>query len=243
MCTTYKYVLHVILCFLQGKGSLLTYFLMSEDHHHRYKRISNYKRMGSAGRCVSSSNLDYTGKIYSIGGRSLDYISLMNDRNAKDSLANPRNSIASLNTTLDSTWSEIPEEGQELQLQHSFTSSTLPRASLPKHHNPQMSPIAEDPTGLGDRTLEKTVSYPDSCLHESITSENEPQVQGAFGVPCSPPRNMCSNRRTQSCRSAFIHSTRAGAASGLESFDEDRDIADDDHSVQMRHNRASETRL
>ena len=43
---------------------------MAEDEHQRHRRIRNYKQMGDDARCVSASNLDYSGKIYSMNHRS-----------------------------------------------------------------------------------------------------------------------------------------------------------------------------
>ncbi|GFN78509.1 guanylate cyclase [Plakobranchus ocellatus] len=49
---------------MKGKGSLLTYFLLSEDHIHRHRRISHIQKTGTAPRCVSASNIDYKDRYY-----------------------------------------------------------------------------------------------------------------------------------------------------------------------------------
>ena len=59
---------------LQGKGKKLTYFLEGEDRAQRMRRISHERmRADRAGgptdrdqRCVSASNLDYRGKIFTM---------------------------------------------------------------------------------------------------------------------------------------------------------------------------------
>uniref|UniRef100_A0A0B7BMG8 Guanylate cyclase domain-containing protein n=1 Tax=Arion vulgaris TaxID=1028688 RepID=A0A0B7BMG8_9EUPU len=239
---------------MKGKGTLLTYFLKSEDQNQRYRRIYSYKKMGSDGRCVSSSNLDYSGKIYSINGKSVTSANLSNGSKypalPKDSPAVHRNSIPSLNTTIDdSTVSEFPDE----ILQHlsninhatsslpplDFVSSTLPRASNQKYNSPQMSPIAEDPnsisehnsfgehngfgdlSGFTDSTLEKTVSFPNSSLCEYSNSESDALLGCGVGYILQPRNHPCS--RTHSSCSALTRPSKT-ALWRMESFDEDTHV-------------------
>ncbi|XP_041362492.1 guanylate cyclase 32E-like [Gigantopelta aegis] len=49
---------------IKGKGDKWTYFLVGEDRSQRIRRISQERISGKAQRCVSASNLDYTGKIF-----------------------------------------------------------------------------------------------------------------------------------------------------------------------------------
>ncbi|GFS25685.1 guanylate cyclase, partial [Elysia marginata] len=45
---------------MKGKGSLMTYFLTSEEHIHRQRRIQLIQKSESPWRCVSASNIDYS---------------------------------------------------------------------------------------------------------------------------------------------------------------------------------------
>ncbi|XP_035824916.1 guanylate cyclase 32E [Aplysia californica] len=240
---------------MKGKGSLLTYFLHSEDQQHRYRRISRYKRMGSDTRCVSASNLDYSGKIYSLsqcGLTPLQQLQLQQQHAsgkhqilARDSVGNERSSGQS-NSSVISSCSE-PVEMPSAQIKHTrnalvnpqqpsshlvrpqsdqykdlppltipdnsdtgsvgfsppsspndFSPSTLPRATAPRYRNSYMSPIAEDPGGHGELSpLEKTVSFPDTTLHDSLcetdgllTSEQQANIH----MNCMPARRSLSSR-------------------------------------------------
>ncbi|CAL1540554.1 unnamed protein product [Lymnaea stagnalis] len=218
---------------MKGKGRLLTYFLQSEDQNHRYRRITRYRKMGNDGRCVSTSNLDYSGKIYTMAGKgnpriySSRYPMINRDSNGMD-----RTSWnSSLNTSMDSTWSEAPDEMTSVYPSspclnppiqatspHDYVAFTLPRACAPKY-NVQMSPIAEDPQSHSDTsTLEKTVSFPDSSLHEVQSLETDNLLMNkllANSLPDYIPKNLYnerSNGRSNSLNLGLINFFTGGTS-------------------------------
>ncbi|KAH9519713.1 Receptor-type guanylate cyclase Gyc76C [Bulinus truncatus] len=185
---------------MKGKGRLLTYFLLSEDIRHRHKRISQYKKMGGNVRCVSSSNLDYTSKIFS--GKYSRFQFPRPPGNNRDSSGTDRGSwTSSLNTSMDSTWSETTERPSQLYQfnppvqapsPHDFIASTLPRACGTKY-NLYMSPIAEDPPAIGEMSpLEKTTSFPNSSsfLDGYQSSETDPLLVSSKAWASSMPTNI-----------------------------------------------------
>ncbi|XP_055877751.1 guanylate cyclase 32E-like [Biomphalaria glabrata] len=187
---------------LKGKGTLLTYFLNSEDLKYRQKRITQYKKMGNDGRCVSTSNLDYTGRI--AGGKLSKFKFPSNNR---DSTGTDRGSwISSLNTSIDSACSDVTDQRQSFgrlsQLQYfepsippalpnEFVSSTLPRA-CGFRYNAYMTPIAEDPSGPCESSpMEKTVSFPNSTFLDSYqSSETDPLLTSSKPWTNSMPTDM-----------------------------------------------------
>lgn len=180
----------------------MTYFLNSEDLKYRQKRITQYKKMGNDGRCVSTSNLDYTGRI--AGGKLSKFKFPSNNR---DSTGTDRGSwISSLNTSIDSACSDVTDQRQSFgrlsQLQYfepsippalpnEFVSSTLPRA-CGFRYNAYMTPIAEDPSGPCESSpMEKTVSFPNSTFLDSYqSSETDPLLTSSKPWTNSMPTDM-----------------------------------------------------
>ncbi|CAG5135486.1 unnamed protein product, partial [Candidula unifasciata] len=124
---------------MKGKGSLLTYFLISEDHNYRFKRMSSYKKVNSNNQRGGFTGKSFTGKLLSLGGRTFNnthlqpsrsHASLENhtsknlsqfsdkqhDRNPHSPVTYPMRVLKQLpatKTSTDNTWPEIPEEGPQ----------------------------------------------------------------------------------------------------------------------------------
>ncbi|XP_059146361.1 atrial natriuretic peptide receptor 2-like [Physella acuta] len=199
---------------MKGKGSLLTYFLLSEDQNHRYRRLSRYKRSGNTSRCVSASNLDYSGKSYSLSSKMFsqnpDRVSTNSSLNSSmDSSDNPEDMSPSYMAFDDKMSVHLPSYN------HDFVASTLPRATLPKY-NGHMSPIAECPggqsecSGQNESLLEKTVSFPNSPYHEGY-SETVSLLNGTAQWP-DGPSGVMAKKRSISSRSGLNHSKPNGWA-------------------------------
>jgi hypothetical protein len=187
---------------MKGKGSLLTYFLVDGDQQHRMKRLNRYQRLGSDARCVSTSNLDYAGKIHCLNSQQKGLSSIQ--RNSvklnpnylsTDFLPQDRSSNTSIfNGSVDSLLSEHSENLGFLR-NHARNSHNSQLISSLRHSRPDqhIPPPLVMPTPTGDSSEDNPNPWP----KDLTPSPNPTQSQNDFGVSTVPRASSARYRNSE----------------------------------------------
>lgn len=209
----------------QGKGKKLTYFLEGEDRTQRMRRISHERmRADRAGgsidrdqRCVSVSNMDYRGKIFTMQNGMVRDLCQVPEHPAPDTdslLTSPDSYNVSSSASNESSHSDLAAEGVGARgpvdpvSQRSHPASSTPASGRPSDSPQDTSGVkaADDVTSgsayvdmdrantSGDSASDAVnVPIPEvdvSGQQERLGSEVSAQCQHTYQAECQEPSEM-----------------------------------------------------
>ena len=119
-----------------------------------------------------------------------------------------------------------------------FSSSTLPHNRAASRHSSNMAAIDECPAGFGDLSppLERTVSFPDSSVHDSCSYYETDSLQSpgiGLAVSANQSRRVMAARRSSSCKSALSNGGKPNVFRGRNSSSNQGHSIDEEEETEF----------